>query len=90
MSLVSCPDCGEDERLSGERQGDTIHVHCEACGTRWRRDVGRKCRYCGSQNLRYTPIPLWSSGRGTMQTPAGERESYACEDCGGSDVTRRE
>ncbi|MFC1706432.1 hypothetical protein ACFL59_06345 [Planctomycetota bacterium] len=89
MAIVVCQSCGEEERLRGTRRGDIIHVVCEACGARWDRDVSRRCCYCSSESLRYTPIPLWSSGRGTMRTPAGKRDSWACNDCGGRDVTRK-
>ena len=65
-----------------------IHVTCEVCGERWRRDLRRKCRFCGSEDLRYTPVTLWSAGRGTMKTPSGEQEAWACNACGGTDVTR--
>ena len=90
MTSVICPSCGEEERLRGSREGDLIEVVCEVCGKKWIRDTGRRCRYCNSEHLRYTPIPLWSMGRGTMRTPSGERESWACEECGGSDVTRQD
>ena len=89
MAIVACPNCGEDDRIRGERRGEAIHVTCEACGNTWDRDTRKRCCYCDSKNLRYTPIPLWSGGRGTMQTPSGMRESWACDDCGEPDVTRK-
>jgi len=89
MALVSCPKCGEQDKLSGLRRGEhNMDFTCEACGEKWQRDSRRKCGYCGSESLRSTPIPLWAHGRGAMQTPAGQREAWACDDCHGSDVTR--
>jgi transposase-like protein len=89
MAMIECPSCGEDERLRGDRRGEAIYVVCEACGESWRRDLRKRCAYCSSEDLRYTPIPLWSAGRGTMRTPAGERESYTCNACGAEDATRK-
>ncbi len=90
MRAVACPKCGETERLIGIGGGKTIHVVCEACGTNWTRDTEPSCGYCGAAagRLEYTPIPLWSAGRGTMRTPAGERASWYCKDCQQPDVTR--
>ena len=88
MAIVACPQCGEEERLRGLRRGDAIVVLCNACGTSWQRDAIPKCCYCGSKDLRPTPMPVWSRGRGTMQTPAGMRDAWACESCGSTDVTR--
>lgn len=88
MSDFACPKCGEDDRIRGQRRGDLIRITCEACGHSWERDPRRRCVYCDSQDLRYTPMPLWTGGRGTMQTPAGTREAWTCEDCGASDATR--
>ncbi len=88
MADITCAKCGEEERLQGSRRGELIWIRCEACGEEWSRDPRRRCGYCKSEDLRYTPIPLWSGGRGTMQTPSGTRDSWTCEDCGASDATR--
>ena len=87
---VACPKCGEAERLIGIGGGKTIHIVCEACGHNWVRDTEPKCGYCGAgaDRLEYSPIPLWSAGRGTMRTPAGERPAWHCKDCERPDVTR--
>lgn len=90
MALVVCPKCGEDDRIRGERSGDTIRITCEVCSTSWDRDVSRRCIDCKSERLRYSPIPTWSAGRGTMQTPSGERESWTCKACGKVDCTRKD
>lgn len=73
--------------MRGERvSADLIQLHCEACGHRWERDVTRRCRLCGSDDIRLTPEPLWEKGRGEQRTPAGFRDAYACNACGGRDV----
>lgn len=89
MPLVACPSCGEDEELSASRRGesDVVTVHCEKCDHEWVRDPVRRCRLCGSTDLRYTPEPLWEKVRGTQRTPAGWRDVFACWSCGGRRVT---
>ena len=90
MADIACAKCGEQERLQGTTLQTFIHVLCQACGHSWQRDPRPTCLICGSHDLDHTPIPLWSAGRGTMRTPAGERDAWACKDCGGADVTRRD
>ena len=87
VAEIACPSCGEAERLRGRRAGDAIQVECEACGARWERDIRPRCRLCGSEDLRYTPEPLWERGRGDQRTPAGRRDAWACNECGGRNVT---
>lgn len=90
MARLTCPRCGEDDDLAGERVDETIVVTCGACGCRWDRDTTPRCGLCGSTELVYTPKPLWTAGRGDQRTPAGERPSYTCWSCGGRDVTSDE
>lgn len=88
MPVIACPSCGEEDRLSGERQADdSLMVTCQACGTVWQRGGTRECRLCGSDDLAYTPKPLWEKGRGDQRTPAGRIDAYSCYACGGRDVT---
>ena len=83
---TTCPRCEESERIEGERREDTIVLTCAACGKRWERDTSKRCRSCGSDNLRYTPRPLWEKGRGEQRTPAGRIDAYFCNDCGDTDA----
>ncbi len=86
MEAVTCPECDESERLRGERTGDAITVHCEACGHKWNRDLTARCRSCGSDRVVYAPRPLWEKGRGEQRTPAGRIDAYHCAECGDSDA----
>ncbi|MEE8331846.1 MAG: hypothetical protein V3R84_08745 [Acidimicrobiia bacterium] len=86
MALTQCPECGESERLSGQQAGETISLRCAACGASWERETTRRCRNCDSDDLRYTPKPLWEKGRGEQRTPAGRIDAYACNACGEADV----
>ncbi len=89
MALVACPECGETSELSGSPAADgTIELTCGACGARWARDPTRRCVQCGSDDLRYTPRPLWEKGRGDQRTPAGRFDAWACNACGRADATR--
>jgi len=90
MVEIVCPSCGEDDALRGKRAGDVIHLTCEQCGHRWDRDLKPKCFNCGAhgEDLSYRPIPIFSRGRGTMQTPMGQKDSWDCDKCGQSDCTR--
>lgn len=89
MSIV-CAACGEDDALRGDRDGNVIHVTCNTCGHFWDRSVEPTCFNCGATGptLSYRPIPMFSKGRGTMQTPSGQRDSWDCDACGQSDCTR--
>ena len=87
---VVCPSCGEDDKLRGKRDGDLIHLTCEACAHTWDRDTKPTCFNCGAhgETLNYRPIPIFMKGRGLMQTPTGEKDAWDCDGCGQSNCTR--
>jgi Zn ribbon nucleic-acid-binding protein len=88
MPLVVCPRCGEDDDLSGQREGDAIMLRCGACGERWDRETRLLCRLCGSEDIEGVPTStLEEAGRAGVRTPSGIRLVYYCWDCRGSDVT---
>lgn len=88
MPAILCPECGEDDDLSGARQPDgALQVSCGSCGAIWERGGPPRCRLCGSDDLAYAPKPLWEKGRGDQRTPAGRIDAYRCYECGGQDVT---
>jgi len=88
MGIIICPECGEDDDLTGTRQLDGgLQIRCAACGNVWARDMRLRCRLCGSDDLTYAPKPLWEKGRGDQRTPAGRIDAYHCRACGGRDVT---
>lgn len=91
MAEVVCPGCGEDEDLQGERRDDAVVVTCGACGTRFDRDLTRRCTACGSDEL--VPVStnlLEDSGRGDMTTPTGIVQRWLCWRCGAVDATAPE
>lgn len=79
--LVSCPHCGEDERLRGERDGEVITVRCEACGLRWDRDLGPVCRSCGNTDVRPAYQAIVERSRGTQLSMQSLRLTHLCPDC---------
>lgn len=87
MPVVSCPRCGEDEDLAGERDGETIILTCGACGTAWDRDARLACGLCGSDDVEGIPTStLQEAGRGEQRTPSGIHLVYYCWSCRGNDV----
>jgi predicted RNA-binding Zn-ribbon protein involved in translation (DUF1610 family) len=90
MTALACPGCGEEDDLRGARKRDAIRMTCERCGYVWKRDLKPTCLNCGAQGdyLIHRPMPIFSKGRGTMQTPTGLRDSWDCDTCGQSDCTR--
>ena len=88
MLEITCPRCGEGERINGDRaENGRIRLTCGSCDATWERDTRPRCKLCGSDNLEYTPKPLWEKGRGDQHTPADRYDAYACHGCGGFDVT---
>jgi hypothetical protein len=88
MPVVACPVCGEDEDLTGERQGASITLSCGSCGERWDRDTRLRCGLCGSEDVEGIPTStLEEAGRAGVRTPSGIRLVYYCWACSGNDVT---
>lgn len=88
VAAVSCANCGEDEELAGDRDGDRILLVCGRCGHRWERGTRPACGLCGSQDVEGIPTStLQEAGRGEQRTPSGIRLRYYCWSCRGDDVT---
>lgn len=80
---IRCPQCGEGERLKGERTGRQIFVTCQACDHRWERHSDQ-CPSCGKRSLIPRRIPLLQKARGTQQSIIGYRMGRDCRSCGWS------
>lgn len=87
MPVVSCPSCGEEEELAGERDGETIVLTCGVCETSWDRDTRLVCGLCGSEDIEgIATSTLQEAGRGAQRTPSGIHLVYYCWSCSGNDV----
>lgn len=88
MPRVACPECGEDDELSGQRSVGAILLTCGRCGHRWDRDTRLVCALCGSEDIEGVPTStLEEAGRAGVRTPSGIRLVYYCWSCRGQDVT---
>lgn len=85
---ITCPRCGETERLRGARAGGVIELTCEVCATTWTRDPTPACPSCGSDDLQSVPLAIVEKSRGTQLSVVGIRMLTCCRACDG-DVIRR-
>lgn len=87
VPTVACPGCGEDEDLTGSREGEAIVLTCGVCGHRWDRATRPRCGLCGAHDIEGVPTStLEEAGRGDQRTPSGIRLVHYCWACGGDDV----
>jgi len=88
MPRVTCPSCGEDEDLQGERTDDGITITCGTCDATFDRDTTPTCSLCGSTDLHAVRTStLREAGRGEQWAPSGVRIAWFCWGCTGRDVT---
>lgn len=88
MPLVSCPNCGEDERLRGETVDDAITITCEPCGAVWERDLAPRCGECGRDGVRPAMQAILDKSRGNQLSIQSMRVRWLCPDCD-ADTLRR-
>lgn len=81
MAEISCANCGEDENLDGERDGDTISITCANCGLVWDRDLTPVCDSCGSDEVRKAFQAIVEKSRGTQLSIQSMRLVYLCPHC---------
>ncbi len=78
---IACPQCGDDEQLSGEPRDGLIHITCASCETEWDRDPARRCPTCDSVDLYPVPVAIIEKSRGTQLSILGTRPEYLCWAC---------
>ena len=80
-SLVGCPECGEEEALSGTNRDGVIVVSCESCGHDWERDTTPRCPTCGSTDVRPAFEAVVEKSRGTQLSMQSARTIHLCPVC---------
>lgn len=79
---LACPECGERQRLVGERTTGGIAVQCEACGARWLCNPDEpRCVVCGGGDLQTVPLAILERSRGTQLSVVGTRPIRLCSTC---------
>lgn len=81
MAAISCPRCGEEDELDGERDGDTIVVTCGSCRLVWDRDLTPRCTTCDSSEVRPAFQAIVDKSRGTQLSIQSMRLVYLCPHC---------
>lgn len=78
---MTCPGCGEQEELTGERTESGIHISCDACGARWPRDTPYTCATCRGEDIHMRPQALTQYSRGTQLSIVSLHYIPLCADC---------
>lgn len=78
---IICPQCGEDEDLSGTPRDQVIAITCGRCGLSWDRDPSPTCPSCGSTDVRAAMQAVLDKSRGTQLSIQSLRVLYLCPDC---------
>jgi hypothetical protein len=85
---LTCPTCGTDEHLGGERRGELIHITCAACDLEWDRDLNPRCSQCGSTDLWPAAQAVWGKSRGTQLSIVSMTVVHLCPTCEPDKVQR--
>jgi uncharacterized Zn finger protein len=87
LDEISCPSCGQSDRaeMTPRREGDVLHVHCDACGHDWQHHIDR-CPECGDRTLVPVRMPVLQKARGTQQSIIGYWIARRCTACGWSNA----
>lgn len=81
MAVIACAHCGEQEELTGERNGEVIEITCGSCGLVWDRDLTPRCETCGSSDVRPAFQSIVDKSRGTQLSIQSMRLVHLCPIC---------
>ncbi len=81
MSDLVCANCGEEEKLLGERVDEVITITCEECGLVWDRDLTPRCPTCGRDDVRVAFQAIVEKSRGTQLSIQSMKLVYLCPGC---------
>lgn len=88
MDELTCDDCGTDDHLRGERDGDVIHITCDGCGATWDRPLTPVCPTCGDEDMYVDKRPVIDKSRGTQLSIVGMNKVYLCRRCDTEEIHR--
>lgn len=88
MDDLICPNCQTDDHLSGERDGEVIHLCCDECEFTWDRDLTPRCNRCGNTDLRPAAQAVWEKSRGTQLSIVSVQTVHLCPECDAEKVAR--
>lgn len=80
---ISCPACGEQDELRGERRDNLIALVCEVCSAEWVRDPAARptCDRCSGDDMREAVQALVEKSRGTQLSIQSFRQVWLCPTC---------
>ncbi len=78
---VRCPQCGEQEELSGRRVDGEVFLSCRGCGYDGPRVARRTCPTCGSDDVVERPKAVVERSRGTQLSIVGYTKVALCTTC---------
>lgn len=78
---VRCPQCGEQDELSGRRVDGEILLTCDRCGYDGPRVARRTCPTCGGDDVVERPKALVERSRGTQLSVVGYTTVGLCRQC---------
>lgn len=81
MADIACAQCGEEEQLDGQRNGDVIEITCAICGLVWDRDLTPNCDTCSSTDVRPAFQAIVDKSRGTQLSIQSMKLVYLCPHC---------
>lgn len=81
MADIVCPECGEDDDLTGSPKDDTIEVTCGRCGRAWLRDMTPRCPTCDGENVHAALKAIVERSRGTQLSIMSTEVIHLCADC---------
>ena len=86
--MMRCPQCNEEDDLTGLTSAGGITVTCGACGFTWERSTDTVCNRCGLADMFEAVAAIIEKGRGTQLSVVGSRVVHLCETCDRETIRR--
>lgn len=78
---ITCPGCGEKDKLTGTPATEAVSLNCDVCGATWQRLLMKRCAECGGDDLQTIPLAIVEKSRGTQLSVVGTRPVELCSAC---------